>query len=141
VKYFFSTIQNIIRTAKQSKTAFNQSSIQSYSYIYSFILNLIPDPVQKEHNFTSPLLHKIIMSGTTTYYGRQSVESQMAKSSYDSEHSELLPSGQKNASSLKRAAKKAVKALKEHHQSVNAAYEVYYGRRSYPQGQAPVWED
>jgi hypothetical protein len=140
VKYFFSTIQNIIRTAKQSRTTFNQSSLQSYSYIYSFILTLIPDPHQEEHSFTSPL-HKITMSATNTYYGRQSVESQMAKSSYDSEHSELLPSGQKNASSLKRAAKKAVKALKEHHQSVNAAYEVYYGRRSYPQGQAPVWED
>ncbi|TVY47296.1 hypothetical protein LOCC1_G002863 [Lachnellula occidentalis] len=40
-----------------------------------------------------------------------------------------MPSATKKTNVLERAAKKVLRSAKEHHDSVNAAYDAYYGRR------------
>jgi hypothetical protein len=89
-------------------------------------------PILATHIQTTQPQHNTKMSSVSAAYmlaadQKRRSSAQTPKSSLESDRS----AEQRHAGSLKRAAKKVVQAAKEHHNSVNAAFDAYHGRGAY----------
>jgi hypothetical protein len=78
--------------------------------------------------------HEAVNAAYTTYYGI--TPSPTPRPSLESQDSQKSTASQTSTSSTSKAWKSVKKAAKEHHQSINAAVETYYGVAPRPSQQA-----